>query len=208
MLIRGVNNTIKKKVMRYINKTTPSIGQYLRQLQFQIKCLLYKSKNKNFILNKMKEKTFPLFGMIEIETINRCNGVCSFCPVNRANDSRPYKLMPDEMFYSIIRQLHDLNYTGQIDLFSNNEPLLDKRILKFCSHTREELPKAFLVLYTNGTLLTVETFIGLMKSLDSLIIDNYVDDLEIINLLSPFKNCMIDSNTIIIIIMLKYMFET
>lgn len=28
---------------------------------------------------------------IEIETINRCNNDCSFCPVNRNNDNRPQK---------------------------------------------------------------------------------------------------------------------
>lgn len=186
MLIK-VNNTLKNKVMRHINKTAPSVGQYIWQLRFRIKYLSYNSKYRKYILDKMKEKTFPLFDMIEIETINRCNGRCSFCPVNRTNDSRPYKLMSDKMFYSIIQQLHDLNYTGQIDLFSNNEPLLDKRIVKFCSHTREDVPKAFLVLYTNGTLLTVETFIGLMKSLDSLIIDNYVDNLDDYKLIKPVQ---------------------
>ena len=31
-------------------------------------------------------KVRRLFNHIEIETINRCNGICSFCPVNRNSD--------------------------------------------------------------------------------------------------------------------------
>ena len=186
MLIR-VNNTFKNKVMRRINTTMPGIGQYLRQFQFQINCLVRKSKNTKYITDKMEKTPFPLFDLIEIETINRCNGVCDFCPVNRTRDPRPYKSMSDEMFYSIVRQLHDLNYSGQICLFSNNEPLLDKRVVKFYSHVREALPKARLVLFTNGTLLTLEMFGELMKSLDSLIIDNYVKDSDNYQLSRPVQ---------------------
>jgi len=186
-MIIKINNRIKHKLLRYINKTTPGVGQYLRQCQFQIKCLLYKSRIKKYVLDKMKEKTFPLFNMIEIETINKCNGTCKFCPVNRNNDSRPRSVMSEKLYCSIIRQLHDLNYADQINIFSNNEPLLDKRTVKFCSHAREKVPKAFLVLYTNGTLLTPEIFAGLMKSLDSLVIDNYIEDLDNYKLIKPVQ---------------------
>lgn len=37
---------------------------------------------------KEVEKDVPLFEYVEIETINRCNGVCSFCPVNKLVDTR------------------------------------------------------------------------------------------------------------------------
>lgn len=35
----------------------------------------------------------PLFEEIEIETLNRCNGKCSFCPVNVNEPQRPYHKM-------------------------------------------------------------------------------------------------------------------
>ena len=35
----------------------------------------------------------PLFNRIEIETYNRCNGVCNFCPVSVRWESRPEKKM-------------------------------------------------------------------------------------------------------------------
>ena len=64
-----------------------------------------------------------LFNSIEIETINRCNNDCSFCPVNREKDIRSFAKMSDEIFYKIIDELHDMDYAKGINLFSNNEPL-------------------------------------------------------------------------------------
>lgn len=123
---------------------------------------------------------FPLFQTIEIETINRCNGGCAFCPVNRHHDPRPYKVMNEHLFKSIIQQLQDLDYSGSVGLYSNNEPLLDKRIFDLLAYAREALPKAKLYMFTNGTLLTVEKFKMLTQYLDTLIIDNYSDCLELI----------------------------
>lgn len=130
-------------------------------------------------------KDFPLFQTIEIETINRCNGECAFCPINRFHDPRPYKVMDENLFKSIIQQLQDMDYTGSVGLYSNNEPLLDKRIFNFLAYAREALPKCKLYMFTNGTLLTMEKFKKLTQYLDTLIIDNYNNDLELIE---PVKN--------------------
>ena len=37
-------------------------------------------------------------GNIEIETFNRCNATCQFCPVNRDADPRPMKRMEESLF--------------------------------------------------------------------------------------------------------------
>lgn len=121
-----------------------------------------------------------LFNHIEIETINRCNGSCSFCPVNCKIDPREKKVMSEELFKNIVDQLKELEYTGRFTTFSNNEPLLDERIIEFNRYAREHLPKAKIHLFTNGTLLTLEKFKILIKYLDELIIDNYQQDLELI----------------------------
>ena len=126
------------------------------------------------------QKPFPLFTKIEIETINRCNYTCSFCPVNKLVDTRPFKLMDKSLFLSIIDQLKDLEYSDEISLFSNNEPLLDNRLVEFHKITREALPKAELYLFTNGSLLTVDKFLELMQYLDYMVIDNYHDKLKLI----------------------------
>jgi radical SAM protein with 4Fe4S-binding SPASM domain len=132
------------------------------------------------IKEKLMQTPFPLFDAIEIETINQCNNTCPFCPVNKKIDPRPLKVMEYNLFTSIIKQLRDLDYSGIIRLFSNNEPLLDSRIIDFCRLTKENLPNAFLSLFTNGILLTIEKFTELTKYLDILIIDNYHDNFILI----------------------------
>ncbi len=110
---------------------------------------------------------------IEIETINRCNGECSFCPVNKNNDPRIYKKMDKGVFVSIINQLADIDYGGYLALFSNNEPFIDVRITEFARMAREKLPKAIIYLYTNGTLVSLDIFKEIIKYLDFIQIDNY-----------------------------------
>lgn len=157
----------------------PYGGQYIGGESKEVS--ITKIRDINNIVERMMEGKLPLFNHIEIETINRCNGVCSFCPVNRNSDTRELKRMEEELFYSIINQLEKLKYTGKIALFSNNEPFLDDRIIEFHKYMREHLPYARTHLCTNGTLLTVERLINIMPYLDELIIDNYNDKLELIN---------------------------
>lgn len=125
-------------------------------------------------------KQWHLFHHVEIETINRCNGVCSFCPINCLIDPREKKVMSEDLFHKIIDELATLNYSGRLALFSNNEPLLDSRIVEFHRYARQKLPNARMHLYTNGTLLDLEKFLALLEVLDELIIDNYQQDLELI----------------------------
>ena len=132
-------------------------------------------------------KYTSLFKLVEVETYNRCNGACEFCPVNRKSDPRPECHMKKETFEKIIRELKELDYDGRISLFSNNEPLLDDRIFEFSEYARKELPKARIHMFTNGTLLTLEKFLKLIDNLDELIIDNYQQDLKIIKSVQEVK---------------------
>lgn len=116
---------------------------------------------------------------IEIETINRCNGTCPFCPVNVNEQQRPYAKMSAELFEKIILDLSEKDYKGKISLFSNNEPFLDERIIDFHRFARNKLPNAFFSLYTNGSLLNLDKFLNIVNYLDCLIIDNYNDNLEV-----------------------------
>ena len=122
----------------------------------------------------------PLFDNIEVETINRCNGNCSFCPVNHSADPREKKVMTKELFERIVYQLEEINYAGRFTTYSNNEPLLDERIVEFNQFARKHLPDARMHMFTNGTLLTLDKFIALTDVLDELIIDNYHQELKLI----------------------------
>lgn len=147
--------------------------------------MIYKIFMERSIERMYRADPFCLFSLVEIETINRCNNDCSFCPVNRNHDPRPFKLMSRDLFLSIIGQLKELEYSGSLSLFSNNEPLLDMRIIEFHEIARRFLPHAHIYIYTNGKLLNLEKFQKLMKYLDNMVIDNYSDDLTLIK---PIKD--------------------
>ena len=135
---------------------------------------------RNHEIKRYKELFFKekkLFKYVEIETVNRCNGDCGFCPVNRNQKQREYKKMDRELFEKIISQLEELNYDGLLALFSNNEPFLDDRIFEFAQYARTRLPQAYIYLYTNGKLLSVDKFKTIIEYLDFIQIDNYEPDL-------------------------------
>ena len=153
--------------------------------------LLRKDKNSDCFVRsvaKKYENSIPPINTIEIETINRCNNDCSFCPVNRNDDTRPFCKMSEELFKKIIDELAQNNYSGYISLFSNNEPLVDVRIFQFLKYAKDKLPNATHCMYTNGILLDDEKYIELVKYLDFLVIDNYDDDLKLLPNVSEIYN--------------------
>jgi len=123
-------------------------------------------------------KRFP--SAIEVETINRCNNDCSFCPVSRTADSREYAQMDMSLIRKIAGELREVNYTGLIALFSNNEPFVDKRISEICAIFREAAPRAHIYMHTNGISLTFERYVEVFRSgLNEMIISNYDDSLSV-----------------------------
>lgn len=108
--------------------------------------------------------------------MNRCNGICPFCPVNVNELQRPYHKMTENLFRKIIDDLAQMDYRGNISLYSNNEPFLDERIIEFHEYAYDKLPKAKHCLFTNGSLLTLDKFKAIIPYLDYLHIDNYNDD--------------------------------
>jgi len=156
-----------------IENISPILYEQFLNIHTSIKDIVY----KNAIT--MKVQKYTLFEDIAIETINRCNGSCSFCPVNRNIDPRKFHLLEKELFFSIINQLSDINYRGVVTLHCNNEPFLDKRIFEFAEYTRNKLPNVSISLCTNGSLLTPEKFYKIIPNLNHLIIDNYNDKLRL-----------------------------
>ena len=94
--------------------------------------------------------------MVEIEVPSYCNRKCWFCPnatYDRVSDN---KLMPAEMYSSILRQLASIGYDGAITYSRYNEPLADKMILERIAEARRMLPDAQLHTNTNGDYLDLE----------------------------------------------------
>ncbi len=116
---------------------------------------------------------------VSIETFNRCNNDCSFCPANKNHDVRKPQYMSRDTFAYILKMLKDWDYTGEICLSGNNEPLLDKRILEFAQMASSELGECKITLWTNAMLLNLDLFEQLMEYLDELQIDNYNDNYDL-----------------------------
>jgi len=165
---------------RLLRKGLIKLGvfEYIKNLKRRLMVkYVWKEKVKN-IIDKLTKSKLPLFDTISIETFSKCNGGCSFCPVNRFDDPRKDVLMNENLFKKIILNLYDLNYKGQVILSLNNEPFLDKRIYDFAQTVRTYLPDAYISILSNGTPLNVERFKKIIDNVDELVIDNYNDNLE------------------------------
>lgn len=127
--------------------------------------------------NKCEEVPYPL--IVNLETINRCNGSCAFCTANHTAEKRPFKKMTDELFKSIIDQLADWGFKGHLTLYGNNEPWIDTRIVDFHKYCREKLPDSFIFMSTNGLLLDVDKVKSIIPYVDQLIINNYCEDMKL-----------------------------
>ncbi len=133
----------------------------------------YKRVTRKYIAYFMNQKDTPVFANCMIETVNRCNGTCEFCPANTEDESRPFKKMPDEVYYGIIRQLKEMQWKGKLYLSINNEPFLDKRIVRFAEYAKENLPGIQTSLVSNGTLLTPEKMDEMAGIVDEIVINDY-----------------------------------
>lgn len=100
---------------------------------------------------------------VEIEINHDCNRTCAYCPnsiLERPNQGR----MPEELFILILEQLQEIQYQGRISYHFYNEPLLSPDLDRFVRLTKEYLPKCWIEIYTNGTLLD-ETRLNTLLSL-------------------------------------------
>lgn len=133
----------------------------------------YKKSIDSYIQYFVGQETAPIFKNCMIETLNRCNGECEFCPANKKDENRPYKKMSDELFYNIIHQLQDIKWSGNMYLGINNEPFLDKRILDFARYAKSSLPRVQISVISNGTLLSPQKMDSMAGLIDELIINDY-----------------------------------
>lgn len=127
----------------------------------------------------MEQDKKPQPMMVEVETINRCNSTCEFCPANKNADKRPFAKMQDEEFKKIILDLKAWGYEGMLSLYVNNEPLLDTRIVEWHRYVKEQLPNCRIKFFTNGTLLSMQKFKELIPFIDYMVINNYSETMKL-----------------------------
>ena len=113
----------------------------------------------------MKAQTeIPRFSVVEIEVNSLCNRKCSYCPVSILPLPNTPQYMEIQLFHKIINELAEINYKGMISYHFYNEPLLRKDLDNLIAITKNKIPKAFQLLYTNGDLLTDDRYYELISS--------------------------------------------
>jgi len=95
----------------------------------------------------------PILTALAIEINSNCNRKCDWCPVGHYD--REISLLDDKIFYKVIDELKEMKFDGKITFSLYNEPLLDKRILKFIKYIRKNISSTHIYLNTNGDALTL-----------------------------------------------------
>jgi MoaA/NifB/PqqE/SkfB family radical SAM enzyme len=89
--------------------------------------------------------------LVAIETTNRCNAKCAFCPNNSL--ARERRVMSTELFTKIVNDCATFDLP-EIEPFLQGEPFVDPNIFDRLSYIHETLPGTELRLYSNGAALT------------------------------------------------------
>jgi radical SAM protein with 4Fe4S-binding SPASM domain len=102
---------------------------------------------------KTRDDLFPM--AIQVQTINRCNAACSFCPYPYTIHLQEKQIMDEALYSKIVDEcVAEHNLHGFVPM-SKNEPLLDikleQRIKEFKSKAQ---PHQAVELVTNGSALT------------------------------------------------------
>jgi radical SAM protein with 4Fe4S-binding SPASM domain len=88
---------------------------------------------------------------IELGISSYCNRVCSYCPNSFVDRRSKENQMSDTLFFNILSQLKDIEYSGTITIHRYNEPFSDfEYALNRISAIKEYLPGSKLQISTNG----------------------------------------------------------
>lgn len=120
--------------------------------------------------------------MLVIETIEHCNFKCYFC---KAKDLEHIKMMPVELFKSIIDQAADLGI-AMIDMIpSKGEPFLHPGIYEMLDHANKKMKEV--LIFSNATAINVDKLLKIDMSNIKLCISYYGDTVEKFNELTGMQ---------------------
>jgi len=129
----------------------------------------------------LKYGTTDIFRYVDIEISTACNyNKCIYCPNSLYDRSLPEnnKILETSVFQNVINQLEAMDFRGRISPVRFNEPLSDGRLLELMTYSKERLPKAKNVVYTNGHLLKPEKYDELKSVVDSFMVTAHSNPLS------------------------------
>lgn len=90
---------------------------------------------------------------IFVQTSTKCNAKCTNCPHSFTYGKSAVRVMPDEVWEKLVKDLNEMKFNGQVGFYLHYEPFCDPkifdRIVEIKTHTM-----AFPVLSTNGSMLS------------------------------------------------------
>lgn len=114
---------------------------------------------------------------VEIENHNFCNRICWFCPNSFIDRRTRLQLMKDDVFEKIVAGLVEVDYDGNLTWSRYHEALADHSIFERIAFARRSLPRATLVVISNGDYMDRSTLPQLEEAgVDRLILDLYLPD--------------------------------
>lgn len=111
---------------------------------------VFKKRSVNSIQNDIKELNIK---KIQLETMSNCNLSCPECEVanwKKNKSSRLAKLSIEQIKQLISDVKNSLIY---ISLFNYGEPFLDDRLLDILRFIKNEVPRAYVYIHTNGNFI-------------------------------------------------------
>lgn len=116
---------------------------------------------------------------VSLETQALCNARCAFCPYPTLE--RIGTKMPDDLLDKIVVEMGSFSLPFYFSPFKVNEPFLDKRLIPLCRRVNEEVPNAYIRLFTNGSALTdrhIDEVAGLKRIVHLWVSLNHHDPVE------------------------------
>lgn len=103
---------------------------------------------------KIQGKTTGITSAFINTTGSVCTNKCYMCPL-RTFTGKNVK-MPLETFQKAISQLKELDFSGELHLYAQNEPFLDKGLFEKIDYAHRQIPNAKITLISNFTVLDDE----------------------------------------------------
>lgn len=103
---------------------------------------------------RQRELFAQTVGRVEVETHSYCNRRCDYCPNVVGDRLGPNVRIKPAIWEKLLRDLAEVGYSRFLVLNSYNEPLYDRAILDRIAEAHAALPRARIMIYTNGDYLT------------------------------------------------------
>jgi hypothetical protein len=116
---------------------------------------------------------------IQIEPTEGCNLRCSFCGLNGIRDAdHDFKYMTEETAQTIAIGIAEAGWAPRVEFAMHGEPTTNPALLQLIALFRAALPRAYLLLETNGSNLVHNAPASLLAlfdaGLNTLAVDEYV----------------------------------